>query len=128
MPDTGSLAGDYAALAARWSRSPRDRNAALLMPRLLAEVEPDEELHAIFYAQLVEPRRARAAHRAASGRATAASCATTPTSSSLIDMLVGPVIYRLHHHRRRPRAGGRAYAPRVLEALLRGLRPPAPGR
>ena len=62
-----------------------------------------------------------------SGRGSAASCARTSTSSSRIDMLVGPIIYRFLI------TGGdlvpaAAQAPRVLAALLDGLRPPAPGR
>ena len=58
-PDTGSLRGDYAALAERRAGE-RARAAAprMLMPRLLGESVNDPELFAIFRANLVEPRRA----------------------------------------------------------------------
>ena len=53
----GRAGTDYAAVAAAAVAIAEDRNAALLMPRLLTEVGHDAELHALFTAQLVEPRR-----------------------------------------------------------------------
>ncbi len=126
VPDTGSLAGDYAAVAAAVVSIATDRNAALLMPRLLAEASRDEELHAIFYAQLVEPRRR--VMRIVLARARDRGEVRDDVDIELtIDMLAGPVIYRLLL------TGGdlapaAAVAPRLLEALLTGLRPPPPGR
>ena len=96
------------------------------MPRLLAEASRDEELHAIFYAQLVEPRRR--VMRIVLERARDRGELRDDVDLELtIDMLVGPVIYRLLL------TGGdlapaAAAAPRLLETLLAGLSPPPPGR
>ena len=56
-PDTGSLRGDYDALATAVRASASRSGAATLMPRLLGDAVNDPELHAIFRANLVEPRR-----------------------------------------------------------------------
>ena len=126
VPDTGSLAGDYAMVASAVVAIARDRNAALLMPRLLAEASGDPELHAIFTAQLVEPRRRvlRTVLERARERGELRADADLELT---IDMLVGPVIYRflLTGGDLAPAA---AAAPHVLEALLAGLSPPAPAR
>jgi hypothetical protein len=96
------------------------------MPRLLAEASGDAELHAIFYAQLVEPRRR--VLRIALERARDRGELREDLDIELtIDMLVGPIIYRFLI------TGGdlapaAARAPRVLEALLEGLSPPPRGR
>jgi len=126
VPDTGSLAGDYEQIAQAAVAIAKDRNAALLMPRLLAEASGDPELHAIFSAQLVEPRRRvlrTALERARERRELRADV----DLELAIDMLVGPIIYRFLI------TGGdlapaAAQAPRVLQALLEGLRPPERGR
>ena len=121
MPDTGSLAEDYAMIAAAAAAIAQKRDTALLMPRLLAEASGDSELHAIFYAQLVEPRRR--VLRIALERARERGELREDVDIELtIDMLVGPIIYRFLI------TGGdlmpaAAQAPRVLEALLAGLSP-----
>jgi AcrR family transcriptional regulator len=126
VPDTGSLREDYAKIAAAAVAIADDRNALLLMPRLLAEASRDPELHAIFYAQLVEPRRrvARIALERARDRGELRADVDVELA---IDMLVGPVIYRVLI------TGGdlapaAAQAPRVLETLLAGLSPRPPAR
>ena len=126
VPNTGSLAADFAAVARTALAIAKDRNAALLMPRLLAEAGGDEELHAIFSAQLVEPRRRvlRTVLERARDRGELRADADLELT---IDMLIGPVIYRFLI------TGGdltpaAAQVPRVLAALLEGLSPPAPGR
>jgi AcrR family transcriptional regulator len=122
VPDTGSLAGDYAVVTDAALAIARDRNAALLMPRLLVEVSHDAELHALFSAALVEPRRAvvRAVLEQARARGEVRAHADLELA---IDMLVGPIIYRflIDGGDLRPAA---ERAPRVLEALLTGLGPP----
>jgi len=55
--DTGSLRGDYAAIAAQVRSSAGRVGAATFAPRLLGEAVNDPELHAIFYENLVQPRR-----------------------------------------------------------------------
>jgi AcrR family transcriptional regulator len=126
VPDTGSIKGDFAAISAALVAIARDRDAALLMPRLLAEASRDPELHAIFYAQLVEPRRrvARIALERARDRGEVRADVDIELA---IDMLAGPVIYRFLI------TGGdlapaAASAPRLLETLLEGLSPRPPGR
>jgi AcrR family transcriptional regulator len=126
LPDTGSLRGDYAAIAAAAVAIAKNRDAALLMPRLLAQASGDPELHAIFYAQLVEPRRRvlRTALERARDRGELRADADLELA---IDMLAGPMIYRFLI------TGGdlapaAARAPDVLEMLLAGLSPRPPAR
>ena len=126
VPDTGSLAEDYAQIAQAALAVAEDRNAALLMPRLLSEVSGDPELHAIFFAQLVQPRR-RVLRIALERARDRGELREDIDLELVIDMLVGPIIYRFII------TGGdlvpaAAQAPRVLAALLEGLRPPAPDR
>ena len=56
-PDTGSLLGDYAGLAAGVRAAVQREGAATFAPRLLGEAVGDPELHAIFFANLIKPRR-----------------------------------------------------------------------
>ena len=58
-PDTGSLRGDYEGMASLVRSAAQRAGAATLMPRLLGDVANDPELRAIFYDNLVEPRRAQ---------------------------------------------------------------------
>jgi AcrR family transcriptional regulator len=125
-PDTGSLAGDYEEISKAVMRITEDRNAGLLMPRLLSEAGGDPELHPIFYAQLVEPRRRvmRATLERARDRGEIRADADLEL---VIDMLVGPIIYRflISGGELAPAA---AMAPRLFESVMEGLRPPARGR
>ena len=126
VPDTGSLKGDYAAISTALVAIARDRNAALVMPRLLAEASRDPDLHAIFYTQLVEPRR-RVARIALERARDRGELREDVDLELTIDMLAGPIVYRFLI------TGGdlapaAAVAPRLLDALLEGLSPPAPGR
>ena len=127
LPDTGTLAGDYAELSKALLAVSRDRNAALLMPRLLSEVAQDEEMHAVFSEWLVEPRRAvlRTILRRAIDRGELREDADPEL---LIDMIVGPVIYRFIITGGDMTAAA-GYAPLVLAAVQRAFSPPpAPGR
>jgi AcrR family transcriptional regulator len=92
-PDTGSLRGDYDALATL-VRASASRGGASLMPRLLGEAVNDPELFAIFRAHLVEPRRA--ALRAVLERAVARGEIRKGIDLELlIDLFAGPAVYRL---------------------------------
>ncbi len=126
VPDTGDLRSDYATVAAAAVAIAEDRNAALLMPRLLTEAGHDPELHALFTAHLVEPRRAvvRTMLERARDRGQIRDDVEIEIA---IDMLVGPVLYRfmIDGDDLRPAA---QRAPRVLELLLEGLSPPGRGR
>ena len=126
VPDTGSLAGDWAALSGAVIAAARDRNAALLMPRLLSEVAQDADMHAVFSAWLVEPRRE--ALRTVLRRALDRGELRADTDPELlIDMLVGPVIYRFIITGGDLEAAAR-YAPRVLAAVQAAFSPPTRGR
>jgi AcrR family transcriptional regulator len=119
-PDTGSLRGDYEGMASR-VRSAADRaGAATLMPRLLGDVANDPELRAIFYDNLVEPRRAQM--RAILQRAIARGEIRDDVDIELIiDLFAGPVVYRVLIT-----GGDDAQLPTVdeqLDVLLNGLAP-----
>jgi AcrR family transcriptional regulator len=119
-PDTGSLRGDYEGMASRVRSAAQRAGAATLMPRLLGETANDPELHAIFYENLVEPRRAqmRAVLRRAMARG---EIRDDVDIEVIIDLFAGPVIYRLLITR-----GDLAQLPAVeeqLDALLNGLAP-----
>jgi AcrR family transcriptional regulator len=124
-PDTGSLRGDYDALAGAVRASASRGGAAMLMPRLLGESVHDPELFAIFRAHLVEPRRA--ALRSVLERAVARGEIREGIDLELmIDLFAGPAVYRMLI------TGGdmsKMFAVEdQLDALLNGLRPPASPR
>jgi AcrR family transcriptional regulator len=119
-PDTGSLRGDYEGMAARVRAAAQRAGAATLMPRLLGDVANDPDLRAIFYDNLVEPRRAQM--RAVLRRAVARGEVRDDVDIELIiDLFAGPVVYRLLIT-----GGDYAQLPAVdeqLDALLNGLAP-----
>jgi AcrR family transcriptional regulator len=93
-PDTGSLRGDYDALAGAVRASASRGGTAMLMPRLLGESVHDQELFAIFRANLVEPRRA--ALRTVLERAVARGEIREGIDPELmVDLFAGPAVYRL---------------------------------
>jgi AcrR family transcriptional regulator len=92
-PDTGSLRGDYDALATL-VRATASRAGTALMPRLLGESVNDPELFAIFRANLVEPRRA--ALRTVLRRAVERGEIREGLDLELVlDLFAGPAVYRL---------------------------------
>ena len=118
-PDTGSLRGDYDALAIL-VRSSATRGGASLMPRLLGEAVNDPELFAIFRANLVEPRRA--ALRTVLERAVARGEIREELDLEMVlDLFAGPVVYRLLI------TGGdmsQMFSPEAqMDALMNGLAP-----
>jgi AcrR family transcriptional regulator len=119
-PDTGSLRGDYEGMASLVRSAARRAGAATFMPRLLGETANDPELHAIFYDNLVAPRRAQM--RTILQRAMARGEIRDDVDIELmIDLFAGPVIYRLLITR-----GDLAQLPAIneqLDALLNGLAP-----
>ena len=121
-PDTGSLRGDYEALATAVRASASRGGATTLMPRLLGESVNDPELFAIFRANLVEPRRAALGTvlERAVGRG---EIRGDVDLDLMIDLFAGPAIYRLLIT-----GGDMAQMFSVdaqLDALLNGLAPPA---
>ena len=119
-PDTGSLAGDYEALARGVVGSAAKAGVTTFMPRLLAEGLDNPDLHAIFYANLVAPRRA--VMRTVLERAIARGELRDDVDLELVtDMLVGPALYRILIS-----AGdvSQMFAPRkLLDAVLNGVAP-----
>jgi AcrR family transcriptional regulator len=117
-PDTGSLAGDWNALAESVLAAARTTNSAVFLPRLLAESAGDRELHRIFYENLVQPRRE--ATREVLERAVARGELRDDIDLELVmDVLVGPIIYRLLIS-----AGDVEQLPtpgELLDLLMRGL-------
>jgi AcrR family transcriptional regulator len=118
--DTGSLEGDYMAVVETVLARAESTGALTLMPRLLGEVADDPDMHALFSAHLVEPRRrvVREVLRRAVERGEVRADADLDVA---IDLIVGPMIYRVVI------AGGdttKLGDPRaVLRAALDGLRP-----
>jgi AcrR family transcriptional regulator len=118
--DTGSLRGDYAAIAEMVRASASRAGASRLAPRLLGEAVNDPELHAIFYENLVKPRREalgdllrRAVERG--------EIREDVDIELLIDLFAGPAVYRLLITR-----GDMSQMFRVeeqLDALLNGIAP-----
>jgi AcrR family transcriptional regulator len=119
-PDTGSVAGDFAATAQIVVGTAARTGALALMPRLLSEVVDDEEMHALFTEHLVEPRRRVA--REIVERAKARGEIRPDVSTELaIDLFVGPYMYRLVMSGGDP--AGLGNPAEVIESVLEGLRP-----
>jgi AcrR family transcriptional regulator len=121
VPDTGSLRGDYEGMAARVIAAAQRAGAATFMPRLLGDAANDPELHAIFYAHLVEPRRRQM--RGVLERAVERGEIRGDLDLDLVmDLFAGPVVYRLLIS-----GGDYSQLPSVdvqLDMLLNGLAPP----
>ena len=124
-PDTGSLLGDYEGLAAGVRAAVQRQGAATFAPRLLGEAVGDPELHAIFYANLIKPRRDQM--RMVLERAVARGELRGDLDLDLmIDLFAGPAVYRMLI------TGGdmsKMFAvEEQIDALFNGLRPPASPR
>ena len=122
--DTGGFRGDFEALIAELTRTSYVPRNAALMPRLMADAVGDDELHEIFYARLVEPRRE--VMRVLVRRAQARGEVRPDVDPELaVDLLAGPLVYRivisggrLERIERDPMA--------VLDAVLAGIAPARP--
>jgi AcrR family transcriptional regulator len=118
--DTGSLEGDFVATFKTVLGRAESTGALTLIPRLLAEVVDNAELHALFISNLVEPRRR--VIRGIVRRAMARGEVRPDIDLDLaVDLIVGPMIYRLIV------AGGEASKlgdqAAVVRTLVEGLRP-----
>ena len=121
MPeDTGSMVGDFAATAQVVLAGAARTGALTLMPRLLSEVAGNPEMHALFSEHLVEPRRRVV--RGIVERAKARGEVREDVDPELaVDLMVGPMIYRLIIAGGDPAALGDPAE--LLGAVLDGLRP-----
>jgi AcrR family transcriptional regulator len=93
-PDTGSVREDMLAVARSVMAGAERVEFASFAPRLLAESAGDREMHAIFYANLVEPRRAVMSEVLRRGVERGELRADLDVELA-IDVLAGPWVYRL---------------------------------
>ena len=94
VPDTGNVRDDILAVASSVLAAAARVGAATFMPRMLAESAGDPEMHAIFYENLVAPRRAVMAEVLRRGIERGELRAGLDVELA-IDMLTGPWVYRL---------------------------------
>jgi AcrR family transcriptional regulator len=93
-PDTGSVREDILAVARSVLAGAERVELATFAPRLLAESAGDPEMHAIFYENLVAPRRAVMADVLRRGVERGELRADLDVELA-IDVLTGPWVYRL---------------------------------
>jgi AcrR family transcriptional regulator len=94
IPDTGTFRGDMLQIAQSVFEGARRIGAATFVPRVLAEAAGDPEMHAIFYENLVAPRRAIVTEVIRRGMERGELRADLDVELA-IDVLTGPWIYRL---------------------------------
>jgi AcrR family transcriptional regulator len=120
LPDTGSVRADILGFARSLSAGAERVEFASFSARLLAESAGDPEMHAIFYENLVAPRRA------AVGEALRRGVARGELRPDLdielaIDVLTGPWVYRLLISGADATAIHGADPSGLLDLLLQGL-------
>jgi AcrR family transcriptional regulator len=93
-PDTGSLLGDWEALAGSVIAAAKTTQSAVFLPRMLAESAGDPDLHRIFYENLVRRRRA-ALHEVLERAVARGEIRADLDLELVIDVMTGPVVYRL---------------------------------
>jgi len=94
VPDTGNVRDDILAVAGSVLAAAARVGAATFMPRMLAESAGDADMHAIFYENLVAPRRAVVAEVLRRG-VERGELRPDLDIELAIDMLTGPWVYRL---------------------------------
>ena len=93
-PDTGSVREDILVVARAVLEGAARVGAATFIPRMLAEGAGDPEMHAIFYENLVAPRRAIMAEVLRNGIARGELRRDLDVELA-IDVITGPWVYRL---------------------------------
>jgi AcrR family transcriptional regulator len=93
-PDTGSVREDILVVAHAVLEGAARAGAATFIPRMLAEGAGDPEMHAIFYENLVAPRRAIMAEVLRNGIARGELRRDLDVELA-IDVITGPWVYRL---------------------------------
>jgi len=122
LPDTGTVRDDILAVVGSVFAAAARVGAATFMPRMLAESAGDPEMQAIFYENLVAPRRAVMAEVLRRGVERRELRADLDVELA-IDVLTGPWVYRLLI------AGGElpAIDPEpLLDLVLGGIGAPSP--
>jgi AcrR family transcriptional regulator len=94
LPDTGELRGDLVAALRSWVRTVKNTPTGRTLRGLIAEVQRDPELGAIWRERFVGPVRAQ--HRKIIDRAIArGEIAPSTDPDILLDLLYGPAYHRL---------------------------------
>jgi AcrR family transcriptional regulator len=93
-PDTGTVRGDIFAVVASVLAAAGRVGAATFMPRMLADAAGDADMHAIFYENLVAPRREVMAKVLRRGVARGELREDLDIELA-VDLLAGPWVYRL---------------------------------
>jgi AcrR family transcriptional regulator len=119
--DTGSFRGDIEALLAQAAQTMYLPRIATFMPRLMAEAVEDEALFELFHARLVTPRRVIVRQLVERGMARGEVRADLDPET-VIDVLVGPLIYRVIITAGRLERLGRGPLD-AFDAVFDGLRP-----
>jgi AcrR family transcriptional regulator len=91
-PDTGSLRTDFMEMVMRAAQTTYSPAQAAFMPRLMAESVADDELHELFFARLVEPRR-RIVHDLVDRAVARGEVRADLDREVVVDVLAGPLIY-----------------------------------
>jgi AcrR family transcriptional regulator len=94
LPDTGATRSDILAVARAVQAGAERVQFANFIPRMLADAAGDPEMHAIFYENLVAPRRAVMGEVLRRGVARGELRADLDVELA-IDIIVGPWVYRL---------------------------------
>ena len=94
LPDTGSVAADILGFARSLSTGAEGAEFATFAVRLLAESAGDREMHAIFYENLVAPRRAAMGEVLRRGIERGELRADLDVETA-VDIITGPWVYRL---------------------------------
>jgi AcrR family transcriptional regulator len=124
LPDTGTARGDILAVAGAVLAAAARVGAATFIPRLLAESAGDPEMHAIFYENLVAPRRAVMAEVLRRGIDRGELRADLDVELA-IDVLTGPWVYRLLIAGGDPDAIAQLDPSRLLDLVLGGIAAPS---
>jgi AcrR family transcriptional regulator len=120
LPDTGTVRADILAVAASVMAGAERVQFANFAPRLLADAAGDPEMHAIFYENLVAPRRAVMGAVLRRGVARGELLADLDVELA-IDLLTGPWVYRLLISGGDPEAVFRLDPSGLLDLILGGI-------
>jgi AcrR family transcriptional regulator len=120
LPDTGSVHADVLGFARSLSAGAERVESASFAARLLAESAGDSEMHAIFFENLVAPRRAAVGEALRRGVARGELRADLDIELA-IDVVTGPWVYRLLISGGDVRAIFRPDPSALLDLVLHGL-------
>jgi AcrR family transcriptional regulator len=126
LPDTGSARTDILTVARTVQAGAERVGFATFAPRLLAEAAGDPEMHALFYENLVAPRRAVMGEVLRRGVARGELREDLDVELA-VDVITGPWVYRMLIAGDDPTEIYRTDPTELLDLILAGLRPRPPG-